>query len=163
MIARREIETEGVGHKSSDFDIPTLKTRPPLEAPSSNLHSLHQDKRPIHTINPKCGLAAAVAFKHTTVGGSRALQEQLDTLQPKVLARSIRIALDDDGLGMLQTRQPQTILARITNTDPSPGRNVLIFPGKTSQVESHMTMLELFGRPATVPFSSRVCAEPWLM
>ena len=71
MIARREIETEGVGHKRYNFVIPTLKTRPPAEAPSSNPHSLHWDKRPIHTIKPKRGFNAVIAFKHTTVGSPR--------------------------------------------------------------------------------------------
>lgn len=130
MIARREIETEGVGQKSSNFDIPTLKTRPPPEAPSSSPHSLHRDKRPIHTIKPQMRVQRRRRVQAYHSRRLQALREQLDTLQPKVLARSIRIALDD-GLGMLQARQPQVIPARITNTGPVTRPKRINRPGKT--------------------------------
>ena len=91
----------------------------------------------------------------------QALREQLDTLQPRVLARSIRAALDDDGLVMLQARQPHTILARIANTGPVTRPKCKNRPEKSSRVKSCMTTLELFGRPATIPFSS--CVSPALV
>lgn len=61
----------------------------------------------------------------------QALREQLDTLQPKALARSIRIVFDDDGLGMLRARQPHIIPARITNTEPATRPKRINRPGKT--------------------------------
>src|ERR1700722_665620 len=82
MIARREIETEGVGHRSSNSDIPTLKTRSSPEAPSSNSHSLHWDKRPIHTIKPQMRVQHRRRVQAYHSRRLQALREQLDTLQP---------------------------------------------------------------------------------
>ena len=129
MIARREIETEGVGHKSSNSDIPTLKTRPSPEAPSSNPHSfaLGQTSHS-HNQTPDAGSTPPSCSTYRN-RRPQALREQLDTLQPKVLARSIRIALDD-GLGMLQAWQPQIIPARITNTEPATRPKRINRPGK---------------------------------
>jgi len=163
MITRREIETKGVGHKSSNSAIPTLKTRSSPKAPSSNPHSLYWDKRPIHKIKPQMRVQHRRRVQTYRSRRLQALREQLDTLQPKALARSIRIALDDDGLGMLRARQPHIIPARIANTEPATRPKCINRPGNPSQVKSRMTTLELFGLPATIPFSSCVCVEPWLM
>ena len=61
---------------------------------------------------------------------------------------------------MLQARQSQIIPIDLSQ-DPSPGRNVLIVPEKSSQVKSYMTTLKLFGRPATIPSRAASPSPGW--
>lgn len=78
--------------------------------------SSHGHKSSISTIKAQLGIELSRRIHTNDCRGIHALRKDLDIVEFEVPARTVRITLDDNGLGMLKTREVGVVPARLDRT-----------------------------------------------